>query len=129
MRALLLILLGLAIGAVGAGYAVNAWNARNPLPGAVMTVMDYHLESLEHAAKGGRCDAAASLAQLDRLKATAGDIPAAFPGIEQHFLDAAERLSHALQTATQAAPADCAALTAALKPVGEACENCHQQYR
>ncbi|WP_346949221.1 cytochrome c, partial [Dyella sp.] len=27
------------------------------------------------------------------------------------------------------APADCAALAAALKPVGETCQSCHQKYR
>jgi cytochrome c556 len=129
MRAALLILLGLVIGALGAGYAVNALNARDPLPRAVMTVMDHHFDALRDAVKSGRCEAAAVRGQLAGLQAVAADVPAAFPGVERDFLDHAERLGKAITDAANAAPADCPALAAALKPVGEACKSCHDQYR
>jgi cytochrome c556 len=129
MRAALLILLGLVIGALGAGYAVNALNARDPLPRAVMTVMDHHFDALRDAAKSGRCEATTVHDHLQRLQAVAADVPAAFPGVERDFLDHADRLAKAVNDAAGAAPANCPALAAALKPVGEACKSCHDKYR
>jgi cytochrome c556 len=34
-----------------------------------------------------------------------------------------------LQQALQAAPADCVALAAAIKPIDDTCKSCHQKYR
>ena len=76
-----------------------------------------------------RCEAAANSEHLQRLLSTSADIVPAFPGVEQGFIDEAEQLHTRLQAAVQATPADCAALAAALKPVGETCQSCHQKYR
>jgi cytochrome c556 len=129
MRAVLLIVLGLAIGIVGTVFAMNALNQRNPFPRAVMDVMAHHSGALRNAAKGQRCEAAANSEHLQRLLSTSSDIVPAFPGVDQGFIDEANQLHTRLQAAVQAAPADCAALAAALKPVGETCQSCHQKYR
>lgn len=129
MRAALLILLGLAIGAIGTVFAMNALRERNPLPHAVMVVMGHHMGVLQHARKAQHCEAAPNLQQLQLMQATAADIDDAFPDAPAGFAEAAGHLRSALQSAVQAAPADCPALAAALKPVGEACESCHKQYR
>ncbi|HET6430977.1 cytochrome C [Dyella sp.] len=129
MRAALLIALGLVIGILGTTFTISALHQRTPLPKAVMTVMAYHVSQLEHAVKAKQCDAAATGAQLDRLRSVAFDIPAAFKGAEQPFLDASDKLQGTLRNATAAAPTTCAALADAIKPVEEACDSCHKQYR
>lgn len=129
MRAALLILLGLAIGALGTVFAMNALRERNPLPHAVMVVMGHHMGALQRARKAQQCGAVQNLQQLQLMQATAADIDDAFPDAPTGFGEAATHLRTALQSAAQAAPADCPTLATALKPVGEACESCHQQYR
>lgn len=129
MRAALLILLGLVIGILGTVPVMNILNQRNPMPRAVMTTMGYHMRQLSGALKTQHCEAAVSLDQLQHMQAIAGDIPAAFPNAPQAFVDDADHLRQALGAAVQAAPADCPALATVLKPVGHACQSCHQAFR
>jgi len=129
MRIALLILLGLAIGVIGTVNVVNTLNARNPMPKAVMTTMDYHMGQLDRAIKAGHCDATGSQHHLQRLQSTATDIVPVFDIAEQPFTDAAGQLQTHLQQALQAAPADCTGLAAAIKPIGETCKSCHEKYR
>lgn len=129
MRAALLILLGLAIGAIATANVMSALGARNPMPKAVMATMNYHLGELGKALKAKQCDAAGSLHHLQRLQSTATDIVPVFGAPEQDFSAAAGRLQRAVQQALQSAPADCAALAVAIKPIDEACKSCHQKYR
>ena len=129
MRAALLIVLGLAIGIVGTVFAMNALSQRNPFPHAVMAVMAHHSGELRNAIKAQRCEAASNKEHLERMLSTSADIVPAFPGVDQAFADEAAQLHTHLQAATQSAPTDCAALAAALKPVGDACQSCHQKYR
>jgi cytochrome c556 len=128
-RSALLILHGLDIGVLGTVFAMKALGDRNPMPHAVMTVMGHHMGALGQSVKAKQCDAAQINDHLLRLQSTASDIPAAFPGAEQDFLDHAGRLRTALQNAVQAHPTDCAALAQAAMPVNDACKSCHQQYR
>lgn len=129
MRAALLILLGLVIGVIGTVNVVGALNARNPMPKAVMTTMDYHMGQLSRALKAGHCDAVGSKRHLQRLQSTATDIAPVFGVTEKPFDEAATRLQTRLDQALQAAPVDCPALAAVIKPIGEACKSCHQKYR
>lgn len=129
MRAALLIVLGLVIGVIGTVFSMNALRDRNPLPYSVMVVMSHHFGELSNAVKAKQCDAAKARAQLGSLLTVSQDIGPAFPGVDKPFLDAADKLHEAVQAAALASPADCPALAVALKPVGEACQSCHQQYR
>ncbi|WP_426664656.1 cytochrome c [Rhodanobacter aciditrophus] len=129
MRAALLILLGLAIGVVGTVNVMNALAARNPMPAAVMHTMGYHMGELKQALKAQQCDAAKVQHHLLRLQSTATDILPTFGIADKAFADDANQLQTRLQQAAVSAPATCAALAAALKPVGETCQSCHQQYR
>lgn len=128
-RAALLIVLGLLIGILGTVFAMKALHQRDPFPQAAMSVMAHHMGALSHSVRAQRCDATQSREHLLRLQSTATDIPAAFAGAEPHFMDAANKLRGAIQAAVQASPADCAGLAAAIKPIGAACESCHEQYR
>lgn len=129
MRAALLILLGLAIGVIGSVNVLNALAERNPMPKATMHALGYHMGALKEAVKAGQCDAAKAQHHLLRLQSTATDILPTFGIAEQAFVDDANRLQTSLQQVAVAAPANCAALAAALQPVGESCKSCHQQYR
>lgn len=129
MRAILLLVLGLVIGIIGTVNVVGALNARNPMPRAVMVTMNYHLGALKQAIKAKQCKAVDIQHHLARLQSTATDIVPVFAMTEKPFVDDAQNLQTRLQQALQAAPSNCAALTAAIKPVGEACKTCHQRYR
>lgn len=129
MRPALLIVLGLAIGIIGTVFTTRALSERNPFPEALMETMGFHRHQLQLAVKGQHCDAAANLDNLQHMQMIAADIPAVFADTPQPFKDLTGQLRSALQTAAQAAPADCPALAAALKPVDQACKQCHQQFR
>jgi cytochrome c556 len=129
MRALLLLLLGLAVGAIAASFAGNALRQRDTYPRAVMDLMQHHIGTLGGSIRARQCDASASIGHLQRLQSAATEIGQAFPDADQAFYDGAAKLETALRGAVQAAPAGCPALQAALKPVDEACEACHRQYR
>jgi cytochrome c556 len=129
MRVVLLILLGLAIGVIGTVNVMSALNARNPMPKAVMHTMDYHMGELCHALKAKQCEAASIQHHLQRLQSTATDIVPVFGVTEKDFTDYASQLQDHLQKALQAAPADCAALAVAIKPIDDTCKSCHQKYR
>ena len=129
MRAALLILLGLVIGVIGTSQVMNALAARNPMPKAVMHTMGYHMGELGHALKAKQCETASIQHHLQRLQSTATDIVPVFGVTEKDFTDDASQLQDRVQQALQAAPADCAALAAAIKPIDDACKSCHQKYR
>ncbi len=129
MRVALLLLLGLVIGVIGTVNVMSTLSARNPMPKAVMHTMSYHMGELGHALKAKQCEAASIQHHLQRLQSTATDIVPVFGVTEKDFTDDASQLQDHLQQALQAAPADCAALAAAIKPIGETCKSCHQKYR
>ncbi|HEY8682687.1 MAG TPA: cytochrome c [Rhodanobacter sp.] len=129
MRVALLILLGLMIGVIGTVNVMSTLSARHPMPKAVMTTMGYHMGELSHALKARQCDAVKIQHHLERLQSTATDIVPVFGVTEQPFTDAAGQLQTRVQQALQAAPADCTALAAAIKPIDDTCKSCHQKYR
>lgn len=129
MRVALLILLGLVIGVIGTVNVMSTLGARHPMPKAVMQTMGYHMGELGHALKAKQCEAASIQHHLQRMQSTATDIVPVFGVPEKDFTDDASQLQDRLQQALQSAPADCAALAAALKPIDETCKSCHQKYR
>ncbi|WP_109126105.1 cytochrome c [Dyella sp. C11] len=129
MRSALLIVLGLVIGIIGTVFAMNALHDREPYSHTVMTTMAHHAGALSAAVKAQKCDATQSQQHLTRLLETQSDLSEAFPGVDQPFKDEETRLREKTQAALAAAPADCAALAAVMKPIGETCQSCHQQYR
>ena len=129
MRALLLVILGLVVGAMGATFALSALHQGTPFHKGVMAVMQHHIGALRANVRAKQCDAKGSAAHLTRVREAAGDISEAFPDMDAPFATAAARLVRATGDALASAPATCEALVTALKPVDEACKACHQQYR
>ena len=99
------------------------------MPGAVMHTMGYHMGALSKALKAKQCDAASIQHHLERMQSTATDIVPVFAVKEKTFTDDASELQTHLQEALQAAPADCPTLARVIKPIGDTCKSCHQQYR
>jgi hypothetical protein len=128
MRATLLILLGAALGIIGTVLITNAFRSRNPLPKALMNVMEYHIDGLKQAVASGQCEAGASRLKLQQMSMASIDVEPAFAGADPDFLHLAGRLRGALADAAQASPADCPALDATIKPVLQACHDCHRKY-
>lgn len=129
MRVALTILLGLAIGIIATANVMNVLSERNPMPKALMHTMGYHIGELKGAIKANQCNATKIRHHLARLESTATDITPVFGTGVQDFTDHANQLQEHLQQAVQAAPTTCAALAAAIKPVGESCQSCHDKYR
>ncbi|MET0935636.1 MAG: cytochrome C [Luteibacter sp.] len=129
MRALLLVMLGLAVGAMAATFGISALHQGTPFHSGVMAVMQHHMGALRANVRAKQCDAKGTAMHLGRMRDTAGDLHEAFPEMEAPFFQAADALTRALDGAIAVAPASCEALVATLKPVGDACQSCHQQYR
>lgn len=129
MRALLLVILGLAVGAMGATFALSALRQGTPFHSGVMAVMQHHMGALRSNVRAKQCDAKGNAPHLARMRETAADIRDAFPEMEPAFFGADDTLLKSLDAAVAAAPTTCEALVAALKPVGDACQSCHQQFR
>lgn len=132
MRMILILVLGLAIGAVAATMAGNALRLRDAYPRGAMAVMQHHLGALRQAVRNGQCPAAGSRAHLLRLQAMQAEILPAFAGdigTRDDFRKHADRLASAVDAALQAAPADCPGLQRQVASIGETCQSCHEAYR
>ena len=131
-RYLFLLILGLALGAVAAVMAMRALQQRrDPFPEALMHVQQWHMGQLKGAMETNHCNATDVLPHLQALRMTSNDLDAAFPDLrdDQRFSSAAAALRAATDKAIAAPPLSCAALTAAIKSVGETCSGCHRDYK
>lgn len=130
MRNLILLLLGITLGAAGGVITVNTLNRRDAYPRGVMNVMQHHLAMLRREVQLNRCDAQATSTQVARLHDLAGSLEQTFypnDTADAPFREYAQRLRDAL-TATSSA-IDCPSLAANLEKIGATCDACHRQYR
>ena len=79
MRNAVLLLLGLAIGALATANVLSALRQRNAYPRGLMDVLQHHYAQLREDARGGHCGDA-SPRHLDVLRTLADDIPRAVYG-------------------------------------------------
>lgn len=132
MKQIVLLLIGLVVGAMGAVIVTNALRARDAYARGAMDVMQHHYGSLREDLRAKRCDARKSLLALTQLRALSNEIePAVYPDStpESAFREFSARLRDALDAGVAAAPADCGALAPVAEKVGKVCDECHQQYR
>jgi cytochrome c556 len=129
MRSLILLVLGLAVGALAASSVINALGRRDAYPRGLMNVMQHHAAALHEAVRGGRCDGAT--AHIAALSTLSRDIDSAmYPDSspEESFLEYEHRLGDALTVAANAGT-DCKAIAPAVERIAAACDSCHHQYR
>jgi cytochrome c556 len=130
MRNLILLLLGIALGAAGGVVTVNTLNRRDAYPRGVMNVMQHHLAMLRHEAQLHRCEAETTSPALANLHGLAGDLEQTFypdDTPDAPFREYAQQLRDALAAASAAT--DCSSLAPNVEKIGVACDACHRQYR
>ncbi len=129
MRSLILLVLGLAVGALAASSVLNALGRRDAFPRGLMNVMQYHAGALREAVRSGRCTDATS--HVSALSVLSRDIDSAmFPEgtPDTPFLEYEHRLNQALSDAA-AIGSECKAVAPAVERITAACDACHHQYR
>src|SRR5687767_6294766 len=132
MRWLVLLVVGMAIGALGAVTAIGAMRHATPLPKGLMAVTGHQFETLRRQAKAGRCEPDAVAARLRTLQALVPDVEPAFLPTgrdDERFRRHLAAYAGALDAALAAPPAHCAALQLALRDIGGRCRQCHDDYR
>ncbi|HSX62056.1 MAG TPA: hypothetical protein VLF18_17875 [Tahibacter sp.] len=129
MRLLLSLLAGLFIGALVAFSAANALSQRNAWQRGVMHILQHHLDELRRQQRSGDCTAARSAPRFRRLAETAADIGPSRPDEKPDYHDQARRFIELGARLGAEPPADCRALDAAMQQIGNACKDCHRDYR
>lgn len=132
MRSILLLVLGLVVGALAAAKVTSVMQMRDAYPRGVMSVMQHHLGTLAMSVRQGQCPAQATQMHLAGLKAMQPDVLQAFSGSlsgKADFRKHAQQLEASVNDAIAAAPAACPALQKAVSQIGGACKSCHEAYR
>ena len=127
MRQIILLVIGLAIGAAAGISVVNTLRQRDAYPRGLMDVMQHHYASLRDDVRLGHCEP--STQHVNILRSLAAEIDTAMYGEDipdAPFREFQSRLADALSTS---APSDCNALAPQVQKIGEACDACHRQYR
>lgn len=130
-RALALLAAGLFIGSLVSLMAASTLQRREAVPRSTMTLMQYHLTEARKTSRSNSCDAVAASGHLDRLRHLAIDAKPVFavigyddPVFERHRQSFLKAVDQGL-----AGGADCAAISAQLKPISESCDGCHHETR
>lgn len=131
MRSLVLLLVGLVVGALFTIIAVNALDRGTAYPNAVMAVMGQQMKALDKSIKQSRCASADLTPRLQTLRFIANDIEPAFADLqaEAQFGRYASDLRAAADAALMTPPASCTAAVAALSNLDKACDSCHRDFK
>ena len=131
MRSLVLVLVGLVVGALCTLIAVNAMHRGTAYPNAVMAMMGQQMKAMDKSVKASRCAATELSPRLQTLRLVANDIEPAFAGEhdEPQFGRYAADLRAAADAALMSPPATCAAASAVMSNLGKACDSCHRDFR
>ena len=131
MRSLLLLILGLAFGAICATIAVNTLAKRDAYARGVMQVMQHHYAELRNGLRSGRCEAATVARARDALRLLGSEIEPSVYGDstpDAPFREYNDRLHGALADLGDGS-SGCAALAPVVNRIGDSCDACHRQYR
>jgi hypothetical protein len=127
MRQVILLIVGLIVGAAAAVSVINTLRQRDAYSRGLMDVMQHHYASLRDDVRRGHCELSAR--HLDVLRNLAGEIGDAVYGEdipESSFREYNTRLVDALNAS---ASTDCKALAPRVQKIGATCDECHRQYR
>lgn len=131
MRALLLFVFGLVLGALAAHTVGHAVVLRHAYTRGVMNVMQHHVAVLHKTVRSRHCPAHAADDDLRVISTMASEIGPAFGNVgDTHFADLTQRLQTTLGDAEhKASTPGCAALSTSLQRIGQRCDACHREYR
>ena len=127
MRLVVLLFIGLVVGASSGIAVVNTLRQRDAYPRGLMDVMQHHYAALRDDTRRGHCELSAH--HLDMLRNLAGEIGDAVYGEDipdSPFREYNTRLLDALNAPNAT---ECKALAAQSQKIGAVCDDCHRQYR
>jgi cytochrome c556 len=135
MRAMLLLLIGLFMGAMCGMIATRQIATAHAYPRGVMAVLQRHLGAAKAQVNGaGQCDAIATRQHLETIRRF---LPELLPSLtplnakpERRIAELHVKLGEAVdRSLATPIPADCAALTQPIRDVEQACTDCHSEFR
>jgi cytochrome c556 len=131
VRSLVLLLVGLVVGALCTLIAVNALNRETPYDRAVMAMMGQQMKAIGASVKASRCAQSDIAPRLQALRLLANDIEPAFAGEQDdpQFGRYAADLRASADAALAAPPASCPAASATLSSLKKSCDSCHRDFR
>jgi cytochrome c556 len=131
MRALVMLGVGLAMGALLTLVAVNSLRKGTAYPNGVMTVMAAQMGQLDRGIKAGACAADDLAGNLATLQALGNDLEAAFlPTMDDaRFSRLAGDYRAAVGRAATGSPRDCEDAGTRLNAISATCKACHQQFK
>jgi len=127
MRQVILLIVGVIVGATAGISVTNTLRQRDAYPRGLMDVMQHHYVSLHNDVRRGHCELSAQ--HLDVLRILAGEIGDAVYGEDipdSSFREFNTRLVDALNAPNST---ECKALAAQSQKIGAVCDDCHRQYR
>jgi hypothetical protein len=131
MRNLLLLVLGLALGAVIASILLNAMYRREAYARGVMQVLQHQYAPLRERLRKADCANIDVSDSKHRLAELTEEIePSTYPDSKPDapFREYTSRLREAVADLPTGS-ASCAAVAPIVTRIGDACETCHRQYR
>lgn len=130
MRALLFILLGLAIGSIATAMTLNALRAATAFPKGVMALLGHHMNGAREAATAPTCPGEVAH-HLEAIRVISRDIKPAYLPIgdgDELFGRYADQLQQAaIEPLAEGASCDQALQRVAA--VGDACKACHRDFK
>jgi cytochrome c556 len=130
MRNLLVLVLGVLLGAVLSALVMNALARRGAYARGLMQVLQHQVAQLRDHVRMHDCaqtftaDRTLLAMLVDRIDSAGGDDVASDPPFREYRA----RLSAAV-TALPATATGCSGVAAQVDAIGQACETCHRQYR
>jgi hypothetical protein len=132
LKFLIGLIVGLLAGASLSLFYANLVRDQSAYPRGVMAAMQHHYDTLRRGIADPACPPAASRPALLRLRAVSDEVVPAFsdarpPGPE--FARRHQGLVDALDAALAEPPADCKALNALVRDLGDRCDGCHLEFK
>lgn len=131
MRSLVLLLVGLAVGALCTLIAVNTLNRGTAYHSAVMAMMGQQMKAMHGNIQASRCAATDLVPRLQSLRVVANDIEPSFPDLREdaQFGRYAADMRAAADAALLSPPTTCKAAEAAFSGLKKTCDACHRDYK
>ena len=127
MRQIILLVVGLVVGAAAGISVVNTLRQRDAYPRGLMDVMQHHYAGLREDARRGHCEQ--SVQHLDILRRLAEEIGPAMYGEDIPDAPFREFESRLTENLSPNPSSDCKILVPLVQKIGAACDACHRQYR
>lgn len=132
LQFLIVLLVGLIMGAVCTSIAIEALRKGTEFSRGVMAVQAAHAMALNKLAKDNRCSAPEIQKELLPMRIIAADIEPAFKSLaeqDQQFVRYAADLRRVLDLQLAKGIDNCADLAAGISSIKQSCDNCHRDYK